>query len=138
MATSYRVELAGSHQVDQIWKAVTYGLEHACRRTGGDLTADYLWSECRSGKAFLVIVTNEAEIVGASVWRFESWTSGRKLRCPALYGRRATEWLDPHEKVIRDIANAGGATALVTEGRKGWQRRYPKAKIVRQLYEVAL
>ena len=138
LATPYRVELAGAHQVDQIWKLVTDGLEHACRKTGGDMTADYLWSECRSGKAFLVIVTDAEKIAGASVWRFEAWTSGRKLRCLALYGRRAAEWLAPHELIIRDIAKAGGATALVTEGRAGWQRLYPKARVVRQLYEVEL
>jgi hypothetical protein len=131
------VALAGAHQVDGLWSQIADGLEHACRKTGGDLTAHYLWTECRSGRAFLVVVSAET-IIAASVWRFEQWTTGRKLRCLALYGVGMKDWLRPHRKLIEDLAKVGGATSLVTEGRKGFQRIFPAARVLRLLYEEPL
>lgn len=136
--TAISIALAGVHQVDGIWAQVADGLEHACRKTGGDLTADYLWSECRSGAAFLVVISREQELLGASIWRFEKWSSGKKLRCLALYGKHLCDWLQQHIEFTKAMASAGGATSLVTEGRRGFQRVFPKAKVLRQLYEVAL
>ena len=138
--TDFRVELAGAHQIDGLWPAVAEGLERACQETGGDLTADYLWSECRAARAFLMLVIEDDSIAAASVWRFEKWTSGKKLRCLALYGKvgQMADWLDAHRKATIDMAKLGEATALVTEGRAGFARIFPEARVLRQLYEVAI
>lgn len=133
-----QLSLAGAHEVDRVWPAVAQGIEDSCRRTGGDLTGDYLWSECRAGRAFLVVIALHSEIIGASVWRFEKWTSGRKLRCLALYGRDIKSWLGEHQKFTENMARTGDATAIVTEGRVGWGRLFPKARVLRQLYEMEL
>jgi len=133
-----RIEVAGVQQVDGLWGLVADGMERACRKTGGDLTSDYLWTECRSGRAFLVVVVRDTDIIAASVWRFEKWTTGRKLRCLALYGRHMRDWLGAHRKMIEQMARVGGATALVTEGRAGFQRVFPEARVLRQLYEELL
>lgn len=132
----FRFSLAGCHEVDGIWPSVARGLEHACRKSGGDLTADYLWSECRSGRAFLCIVSDGPAICAASVWRFEKWSSGKKLKCLALYGQGMRGWLDGHRAFTVEMAKAGGASSIVTDGRAGWGRLYPEARILRQTYEV--
>ena len=129
------IALAGTHQVDGLWPRVAEGLERACLATGGDMTAEYLWSECRSGRAFLVII---GDCIGASVWRFEKWATGRKLRCLAVYGADMPSWLDDHRAMIEQMAKVGGATAIVAEGRTGWARLFPEAVVLRQLYEVVL
>lgn len=132
------ISLASVPEIDRVWGHVSDGLERACQRTGGSLTAHYLWSECRSGAAFLVVITGDDGLLGASVWRFEDWSSGRKLKCLALYGRRMRDWLEQHRTFSEQMARAGGATALVTEGRLGWQRVFPKARLLSQSYEVSL
>lgn len=134
--------LVGVHQVDGLWSQIAEGLEHACRKTGGDITAHYLWTECRAGRAFLVVATAPTklghEIIAASVWRFEQWSSGRKLRCLSLYGRDMKSWLADHRKLTLEMAKTGGATALVTEGRPGWARVFREAKTLRVLLEEQL
>ena len=102
------------------------------------MTADYLWSECRSGKAFLVIVTQGKEILAASVWRFEAWSTGCKLRCLGMYGTKMKQWLEDHRAFTLEMARVGGATSLVTDGRLGWERIFPQARILRQTYEIEI
>ena len=102
------------------------------------MTADYLWSECRSGKAFLVIVTQGKEILAASVWRFEAWSTGRKLRCLGMYGTKMKQWLEDHRAFTLSMARVGGATSLVTDGRLGWERIFPQARVLRQTYEIEI
>lgn len=131
-----RLDLAGAHQIDALWGKVSHGLEAACRRSGGDLTADYLWAECRSGRAFLVVVSSDTWITGASVYRFEQWTSGKVLRCLALYGTGMADWLPQLLSLLREMARAGGALRLVTEGRTGFARALPKVRVLRQVYEM--
>jgi hypothetical protein len=136
--TGCRVSLVSVPIVDTCWPMVTYGLEHACRKTGGDITSDYLWRECRAGEAYLFVVADGEQIIGASVWRFERWTSGRKYRCLCHYGERMADWADDMRTLVESAAKAGGATSLVMEGRVGWGRRYPETRLLRNTYEVDL
>lgn len=132
----YRVDLANVTQIDRLWPFVYDGLENACQKTGGDITADSLWVECRSGKAYLIVIAAEKKIVGASVWRFEQWTSGKKFRCLALYGHDFKGWWAEHYRLLETMMKAGGATAFVWEARKGFERIAPESKVLRQLYET--
>ncbi len=138
MPTTSKCSLVSCHLVDTVWGMVTYGLEHACLKTGGDIGSDYLWSECRSGAAYLFVVTDGEQVIGAGVWRFEKWASGRKYRCLCAYGERMAEWADDMRELVERAAKAGGATSLVMEGRRGWGRRYPEARLLRNTYEVDL
>lgn len=131
-----RVEVAGVHQVDSVWPLVADGLERACRATGGELTADYLWGECRAGRAFLLVVA-DIGIRAAAVLRFEQWSTGKKLRCLALYGTDMRDWLPQLTDAAKQLAKVGGATSLVSDGRKGWARLF-NGKVLRQTYEVEL
>ena len=117
---------------------VAHGLEHACLKTGGDITSDYLWCECRAGHAYLFVVADGEQIIGASVWRFERWVSGRKYRCLCHYGTSMRDWADDMRDLVERAAKAGGATSLVMEGRRGWGRRYPEARMLRYTFEVDL
>lgn len=132
------VTLVPVANVDQVWQSVAQGLHHACMKTGGDCTASDLWQQCRAGTAFLVIAHDDSGIRAASVWRAETWATGHKLRCLALYGRGIKDWFQDMEKTVKAIARDCGATALVTEGREGWKRLLPNARKVRILYEETL
>jgi hypothetical protein len=136
--TGCRVSLIAVPVVDSAWPFITYGLEHACLKTGGEITSDYLWRLCRSGEAYLFAVADGEQVIGAAVLRFEAWTSGRKLRLMALYGERMTDWGEQMLNQIEQIAKVGGATSIVAEGRLGWARRYPKARVLRKTYEMDL
>ena len=131
----YSVDLVPTTHVDEIWPHVADGLEFACKKTGGDITASYLWGECRGGHAYLCIVRATGRVVGASVWRFEDWTTGRKFRCLGLYGKDFAKWRDDHVKLAKRIMEQGGADSIVTAGRKGWGELFPDAKIIKTLYE---
>jgi len=135
--TSLRIEIASVDQVDGVWPLIAEGVAAAALRTGGDTTPEYLWSECRSGRAFLIVVSREKEVLASSVWRFEAWQTGRKFKCLSLSGRHMSEWIDDLRAFVEKLARVGGANALVTEGRIGWGRKY-KARILRQLYEIGL
>lgn len=134
----YRVESVPPHLVDQLWRHVADGLEHACRKTGGDIDAHYLWTQCRSGQATLMVIARDKKIIGASVWRIERWSSGQVCRCLCLYGKDMRGWLAEHVKKVKELAKLGHADRLVTEGRRGFERLFPQAKILRQTYEVRL
>lgn len=135
-STGTRVTLVSVPLVDQVWPLITYGLEHACRKTGGDITSDYLWRLCRSGEAYLFVAADGEQVIGASVWQFQSWTSGKKFRCLCLYGERMSEWAEKKQELAKQVAKVGGATSIVTDGRLGWAKRYPKARVLRTTFEM--
>ena len=132
------ITLVPIHHVDQIWSAVGEGLHGACMKTGGDCTGSDLWQQCRAGTAFLIIAHDGEEIRGASVWRPETWATGAKLRCLALYGRKMSDWIPDMHNTAKQLANQCGADCLVSEGRAGWAKIFPQARQVRVLYEEKL
>ncbi len=132
------VELVLQPFVDRVWPQIAEKIDTAAKKTGGDLTAGYLWQECRSGHAFLIIAYTGTTVVGASIWRFETWQSGAKFRCLAAAGTDLGDWIEPmHEKVL-EVARSGGAGGLVYEGREGWRRVRKHARAIRTLYEEAI
>lgn len=129
------VTLVPQHMVDNIWPNVKDGFQRASDRFGGDLSVGELWQMCRGGQAFLFVVHDHQKIVAATAWRPELWGSGPKFRCLALYGVGMADWMpDLHEKV-KQTATQCGATALLSEGRVGWAKVFPKAKVLRAVYE---
>ncbi len=123
--------------VDDAFAKVSEGLQKSCDRSGGDLDAAYLWRECRTGQAMLYVVSHEADIIGAVVLRFENWSGKSVLRTLALWCNGLGVW-DALDAKAHEIGRQFGAKSLIAEGRKGWERRYPNAKILRVLYEVSL
>ena len=121
-------------QVDQVWPAIAEGMVRSCKKSGGGIVAGDVWRECRSGSAFLIIAHDDREIHGASVW----YPQNGKLRCMALFGKNMKAWIGDMHDLVKRIAKGCGATALVSEGRVGWERIFPKARKVRIYYEEAL
>ena len=121
-------------QVDQVWPAIAQGIAKSCERSGGGLTAGDVWTQCRSGSAFLIIAHDDKEIHGASVW----YPQNGKLRCMALYGTGMRGWIGDMHEMAKRIARDCGATALISEGRTGWQKIFPQAKKARIFYEETL
>lgn len=126
-----------TQHVDAFWPHVRDGFQKALLKTGGDLTIGTLWTQCRAGDAFLVVVHDETVKAGAIV-RPELWQSGTKLRVLALYGEGMGDWFEDIMDMGRRIARDCGATAIIFEGREGWQKVFPKARKLRVLYEEAL
>jgi hypothetical protein len=132
-----KVELVPVMFVDDAFNKVSEGLQKSCDRSGGDLDAAYLWRECRTGQAMLYVVSQETSIIGAVVLRFENWSGKSILRTLGLWCNGLGVW-DALDAKAHEIGRQFGAKSLIAEGRKGWERRYPNAKILRQLYEVEL
>ena len=134
----FRVDIVSTPLIDSVWPTVSEGIEAACKKTGGDLTADYLWSECRAGRAFLVIVIEAGKIVAASVWEFQTWNNERVLCCLSLYGARMKEWLHLHKEFTEKMARTGGAVAIHAHAREGWEWFFPEAEVLRKVYRMKL
>lgn len=118
--------------VDQVWPQLAEGFHRAVMVTGGDWTAGDLWVAARSGNGFLFVSFDGTAVHGASIWRFETWQTGAKFRCLALYGENMAAWYPEMRELVKQTA---GAAKVVYEGRKGWERAEPDARPVRTLYE---
>ena len=90
-------------QVDVFWPMVADGIAESVAATGGDLTAGYLWQECRSGRTLMVISQNANRIECAWIFRTETWSSGTRLRCLAAWGENMAEWLEPMKAYVADL-----------------------------------
>jgi len=132
------VTLVNPAMVDGVWPHIRKGIESACLETGGDISPADIWRECRNGHCFLIVTHNGDAITAACIWRYEMWMTGPKLRCLALWGANMELWLGPMRDLSASIAKDCGATAFVTEGRKGWERIFPKARVLRVVYEEPL
>jgi hypothetical protein len=133
-----QVSLVPVPNVDHFWPVLREGFHRSVMKTGGDIETGDLWVQCRSGGAFLLIAHEGEEIRGASIWRRDTWQTGRKLRCLALYGTGMKDWIEDMHGLAKRIAIDSGATSLVSEGRTGWVKIFPKAKVLRALYEEQL
>jgi len=124
--------------IDGLWPHLREGFQRALMKTGGDIETGDLWVQCRNGSAFLLIAHDGDRIAGASIWTRQTWQTGRVLRCLALFGTQMTGWLPEMRALAERLAKDNGCTSLVSDGRVGWKRIFPNAKVLRQLYEEAL
>ena len=129
------VTLVPLHLVDGVWRHVSDGFGRASKRSGGDLTVGELWQMCRTGTAFLFVVHDDKSVVAATAWRPELWGSGPKFRCMALYGKGMADWMPELHEKVKQTAIQCGATSLMSDGRAGWQKVFPNAKVLRMVYE---
>ncbi len=124
--------------IDQCWPFLSEGFARSLAKTGGDLSNADLYTTLRRGDAFLFVAWDGETVLGASIWRPERWASGLQLRCLALYGTKAKTWLpDMHEHAKR-LARQCGAESLVADGRTGWTRLFPNARVLRVVYQEVL
>jgi len=132
------VSLVPVQHIDQFWPHLREGFQRAVMKTGGDIETGDLWVQCRNGSAFLLIAHDGDKIAGASIWTRQTWQTRRVMRCLALYGTGMTGWLPDMRALAIQLAKDNGCTSLVSDGRRGWQRIFPNAKVLRNLYEEKL
>lgn len=127
-------------QVDTFWPHIAEGMHRSCVKSGGQISAGYLWQECRNGGAFLYIVHDGAEILGASVMAFREWPSGLRYIGLGLCGKNAAEWFDTLWEHARIDGKAGGAIALIDSPRPGMKKYLdrPGVKVIQVMYEEKL
>ena len=129
------VDIVAPNLVDQVWPQIADGMAKSCRKTGNDLAPGYLWQECRSGHAFLVLAHDEGKAVGAVIVRFEYGTKS-VLRGLGMCGQDFKGWLAPMREKLTEMAKQGGASVFVDEGRPGLVKLIDGAKTTRVTYEV--
>lgn len=110
-------------------------MKKACTRAGGDITPDWLFEICRKGDALLFVAHEENVVMAGLVCRVENWSGRRVLRIQAAAGWGLERWL-PALRDYREWLQRLGVNQVIFEGRKGWQRVLPRARVVRQVYEV--
>lgn len=133
-----KIGIATSQEVDALWPLFAGRLQEACTRTGGDISSGDLWQMCRSGNAFLVVISDGPEFVASLIMQFQNWSGKQVMRCLGIVGERMDEWLPMAREFIATMAKNGGATSFVAEGREGWARIFPTARKLRVTYEVLI
>jgi hypothetical protein len=131
------IHLVPLAEIDRVWPILAGGMKEAVRRGGDDLTVPYLFQQCRSGAALLFVAVADEEVKAGLVCRPEQWGSKRVLRILALCGWDVSDWL-PTLRSYRTWPNALDVEAVVFEGRAGWKRVIPEARVLRSVYEVEL
>lgn len=133
-----KIGIATSAEVDVVWPHIAGRIQEACDLNGGDLSSGALWQMCRSGNAFLVLVTDGGEPIAALIMQFQNWSGKPVMRCLGIAGDRMAEWLPMAKDFITRMAMDGGAVSFVSEGREGWTKVFPEARKLRIVYEVEI
>jgi hypothetical protein len=131
------IELVPVHAVDHVWPLIADGMQEACRRSGDDLTPWFLLQACRRSDALLFVASAGDAVKAGLVCRPEQWGGKQVLRVLALTGWEMDAWL-PALKSHRQWPAALDIKSVVFEGREGWKRLLPEARVVRSIYEVRI
>lgn len=122
--------------VDKFWPHVAQGMHRSCLKSGGQISAGYLWQECRGDRAFLYIVHDQDKLFGAAIFAFREWPSGLRYMGLGLCGQEADQWFDALHEKVREDAKMGGAIAIVDAARPGMKKFYGKTKAIRTIQVV--
>lgn len=103
-----------------------------------DLTLPDLWRGLRSGD-FELWMAGEADgaIEAAAITRLREWDGGVAAFVIGVASNDMRRW----KQIIpewRAALKARGARKIIIEGRKGWQRVFPEATVLRQIFEVEI
>jgi len=128
------IRLAALAEIDATWPRIAAGMEECCRRSGGDITPDWLFFACRKGEALLFLVEDgRGTMLGALVAAPQHWAGQRVLRILALCGRGLAGWLGE----LKAFTPLLGIEKVIFEGRAGWSR-VPGVRELRRVYEAEL
>lgn len=145
-----KVELVPVMLVDSVFGRCADGLGKALSKTKSNMDVAYLYQQCRSGDAMLVIAHDGAETIsGAMVLRTENRQGYTAMNTLGLWcssakaARGAYKLLETKQF---ELARSCGCKSLVSGARvpasakavSAYQRRYPQAKILYVTLEVEL
>lgn len=100
------------------------------------MTIPRLLRMCSAREAFL-FVDDPQEPQNAMVAQFDKWGGDDVLVVLAMGGKGGENWAQVFQSV-KDFAKAYGAKAVSFEGRMGWQRALPEARVIRQTYRIEI
>ena len=138
-----KCELVPVNLVDNVFGRCTAGLQKALDKVSSNSTVAYLYQECRSGNASLVVAHEDGAVCAAMVVRFENWNGKSVLHTLGLWCAVKGTYDMMKQKQI-ELASIGGATSLVSGARVskrglcGYMRRHPTAKLLFVTLEVDL
>lgn len=116
--------------VDGVWPKLREGMVIACEKGRGQYDADWLFRVCRTGEAYLLIDMDEqGEVKAGLVCQVQYWRGEQKVVLLAVTGKFES---GEFRKFIRE--NIG--SKLVWEGRPGWARSIPGARVLRWVFEA--
>lgn len=140
------IRLIGLNEVDAIWPSIAEGMAACCKKSGGDITPDWLFMSCRRGDALLYVVEKTGRVLsegkitylepkgiaygstaewveqktlaGALIGQPQIWAEERVLRVTAFCGADMETWLEEllHTRLLSQI----GIGKVVFDGRAGF------------------
>lgn len=101
-----------------------------------DLELPHVWNMLRSGEWELWVIGSEEhghEAIG--ITRLRAWGDGTAAYAVGVASNDAGIWRRLIPEWCKAL-KARGADRIIIEGRKGWERVVPGAKLLRQVYEI--
>jgi len=129
------IHLVAHPYVDLVFPKVAPWLAKAVGKFTS-LTLPDLLSLCSARRAFLFIDHPE-EPTNALVGQFDTRGGESVFVVLAMGGRGGENWPKLFDAVA-EFAKTYGSKAVYWEGRKGWQRVIPKAKVIKQTYRFEI
>lgn len=124
-------------EIDHYFPKCVALVQKALDCSGGDMTAHYLFQQCRIGRAFLYVDIPEA-IKNVAVFQFEDWKGKCVVRVLTLSatGGGGNDWAES----IRQLAEycEPFSNKIVFYGREGWKRRLPGVRVKSVEYELEI
>jgi len=130
------IRLVHPFEVDAIWQHLQDGMERALRKPDSNRSVLELYQACRVGAWFLHVVEEDGKIIAGIITEPAEHPRGRYLRIRALCGWEMERWLP--EMLKHDWLKMLGFKFALFEGRRGFERKIPGVKVVRQVYELEL
>lgn len=122
------VDLVPPVDVDKIWPLIARRVADCIQKINADCSAGDLWTMSRSGALFLIIAHEDDTVLGATMWRFETWAHGTVFKNIITVGERMKEWFPDMQEKVNEMAANGGADHFVWQGSPAWRRLIPNAK----------
>lgn len=138
------IRLVGLGEVDAIWPHIAEGMAACCRKSGGDITPDWLFMSSRRGDALLYAIERPEEgLLGALIGIPQVWANERVLRVVGFCGAGMETWL---EELLFDKVQLSsiGISKCVFDGRAGLLPHLQelvgkdRVRVVRQVYELEI
>ncbi len=121
--------------VESVWIAVLPFAERAAKHGRGLWTPESTYEAIRRGNAQLWLAADSGKVKSALATEIVTSPDSTVFRVLWFSGSRDDMH---HFRRIRDWAAEQGCTTMIYEGRKGWARMRPTAKVVGMIYQESI
>ena len=84
--TRMTIEICPMHLVDSVWPTLRQGFVDACRKGGNQFSEAGFHLTCRSGEAYLCLMTEGNDIIAAVIVQEQQWANRQVLHVLAATG----------------------------------------------------